>query len=120
MVRYSDLFLGNDLKREVRAEWSSLFQSLHRHKFMITLDAQQVQSGGQSIEEATDEYMKMFDHMEEWCDANCTGFWTTWDNEHEVDENATDAKLEIHFMFEFEDDLIHYIRDCAVLAKLSY
>lgn len=119
MLRYSDLFVGNDVKGEVRSEWSNLFQALHRHKFLVTLDIKKANSGGKDIEEATTEYVQMFNHMEEWCDINCTGLWSTWDNEGEVSEDAPEVELEIHFMFEFEDDLIRFIRDCAVLAKLS-
>ena len=119
-MRYSDMFIGGNPKGEVRAEWSSLYQSFHRHKFMITLDSQQVPSGGKSFEEATDEFTRMFDRMEEWCDANCAGFWTIWDNDDEIDDDAPEVEFEIHFMFELEDDLIRYIRDCAILSKLSH
>lgn len=119
-VRYEDLFLGRDPKAEVRAQWSSLFQAFTRNKFMITLDMAQVTSGGRDVDEITDDYTKMFDRMEEWCDINCSGLWSIRDNEEDLDQNATEVSIEVHLMFELEEDLMRFIKDCAILMKLSY
>lgn len=119
-VRFNDLFVGNDPKGEVRAQWSSLYQSLHRNQFEICLDMKQVTSGGKEIDEATRDFTDMFDRMENWCNANCTGIWTVWDNEEELDQNATEVTIEVQIMFEHEEDLMRFIKDCALIAKLTY
>lgn len=117
---YKKLFVGNDVKGEVRTEWSSLYQNLHRHTFQIWLNMAQVPTGGVSIEEATDTFTEMFDTMEDWCDANCKGFWSVTDNEDELDDSASEITVEVNMMFELEEDLMRYIKDCALLAKLSH
>lgn len=118
-IRYNDMFLGNNSAGEVRSEWSDLSLKFQRNMFLITITVNKVKEGGKPIEEATAEYTEIFCKMEEWCDNNCAGFWTVWDNEDEVDADLPGNELKLKFMFEHEDDLILFIRDCAVLVKLS-
>lgn len=117
---HSKLFLGDDPKQEVRTQWSSLYQAFHRNKFLINIEMAQVTHGGRSIEDITQDYGDMFSRMEEWCDANCTGLWSISDNEDEQDRDAMEASIDVHFMFEVEEDLIQFTRDCAVMMKLTY
>lgn len=120
MIRFDDLFIGNDPKGELRTEWSSLYQAFHRNKFEIRLNLAQVTYDGLPIGEATSGYVEMFSRMEDWCNKNCVGLWTTWDNESEIDDNAVEVELEANFMFEHEDDLLRFIKDSAVLMRLTY
>jgi hypothetical protein len=119
MIRYNDLFLGSSSTGEVRPVWSDLYQNFHRNKFLITIKIRKVHEGGRPIEDITTEYTDAFSQMEAWCDSNCSGFWTVWDNEDELDDGLPSSELKIQFMFEYEEDLIRYIRDCAVITKLS-
>ena len=118
-IRYLDLFLGSDRKGEVRAQWSSLYQAFNRNQFRVDIEASQVTHGGVDMDKAESQLEALYGGMEDWCDANCTGFWTVDDNDEDLDKDAKDVTFELTFMFEVEDDLIRFIRDCALLTKLS-
>ena len=119
-IRFTDMFLGSDTKKEVRAEWSSLLQTFHRNKFDVVMSFEKVASGGSHMDDVSDQFTEMFDRMEDWCEANCSGFWTVWDNEDEIDDNLEYLDLRASVMFEYEEDLMRFIRDCAVIQKLTY
>lgn len=119
-MRFENLFVGNDAKGEVRAQWSSLYQAFYRNQFMMLLDMKQMERGGRDIDEVTQDFTEMFERIESWCDANCTGLWTIWDNDAELNREAPNLLIEAIFMFEYEEDLIRFIRDCAVMMKLTY
>ena len=119
-IRFTDMFIGHDTKNEVRAEWSSLQQTFHRNKFDVVLSFEKVATGGASVDDVSDQFAVMFDNMEDWCEANCSGFWTVWDNESEIDDESDYLDLRASMMFELEEDLMRFIRDCAVIQKLTY
>lgn len=116
---YPKLFINNDPKKEVRAEWSDLFRKFYRHRFEINLHASHIKQGGQSFQEAGARFVEMFGKLEEWCDTNCEGHWTCTDNEEDIDEDQDESDLQVFFMFEFEGDLETFIKHSALIAKLA-
>jgi hypothetical protein len=93
----------------VRPEFLDLYMKFRRNRVWL-----QVIPDGDIEAEDEDEFTALLEHrIVNSLENNCTGFWTA-----EKDEESRDG-LSLYFMFEHEEDLLHFLRTDGLMFRLE-
>jgi hypothetical protein len=118
-IGYDELFVGNDKTGEVRSSWTSLYESMNRNKFHL-----QLHLSADRVEAIKSEHVTLaieaMDKLSTWCNDNCQGLWSSRDDSEEVETTGSLIIINLSVLFELEADLEKFMREYAVLIKLSH
>jgi hypothetical protein len=118
---------GNARSFTVKPGFEALAMAFKRNRVMLTFDITNISNDSQYREPK--EFVEIREGISAFCDAHATGMWTwsykysngsTYDTalSRRVNEDIGTAAMTVQF--ENEQDIDVFLRQCAVIIKLTY
>lgn len=109
----------------IRAEWQSLYEKMLQNQVLMEFKTSEV-----NVQKGSYQDIKpMIMEIHEYCDKHCTGFWTytrTYSRAFDYNQVSLTRQDKDHgagrfiVHFEKEEDLEPFLKNCALVMKLSH
>jgi hypothetical protein len=110
---------------DAKPQYKKLVENFVRNKVLMEFNA----TNSSSEIRDSDEFKDIEKKIHEFCDKNCTGMWTMnhtvssgdyWDNTNSMMVRTGSCTGAFYIHFENEADIAGFLKDCAVVLKLTY
>lgn len=110
-----------------KPEWSELAMAFKRNR--IRLDFKVEGLSGNNYYSMPIEFESIKDKVSDYCDKNCSGFWTwnidyrslsEYDHTNQRHTNTDKGRIDMTVQFEKTEDIEPFLKNCAVLLRLAH
>lgn len=110
-IKYDDHGMGHETSVQLRKEMTELGLAFfsNRVELRFTLERK---------DRRNDDWTKLRERVKEFCETKCTGYWSWKLRQRNLDSDA--FGLEMDLLFENEADLELFLKEQALIIRLTY